>query len=476
MAETLAPDICVIGAGSAGLTVAAAAAAFGAETVLIEKGRMGGDCLNSGCVPSKALIAAARRAGHAVGSADFGITVPAGVAVDFARVMAHVRDVIAGIAPHDSVERFERLGVRVIRAAAAFSGPETVSAGGFSIRARRFVIATGSRPAIPLIPGLDTVPFLTNETVFDLTTCPEHLLVMGGGPVGLEFAQAFRRLGARVTVIEAAAALGREDRELAEIALAGLRSDGIEILEQAKVTAVSGAPGAITLAASGPGGERVVAGSHLLVAVGRKATIDGLGLEAAGVASTARGITVNRGLRTSNPRVYAIGDVAGGPQFTHVAGHQAGLVVRSALFRLPVRETPESYPRVTYTAPEIGFVGLDEATARERHGDRVTVLRAPFSENDRARSERETAGLVKLVVGPRGRLLGAGVAGAAAGEIVALLSFALARKARVADLLGFVAPYPTFSEAVRRAALGYYAASAHNPWLRRLVRTLARFG
>src|SRR5690606_1372732 len=332
MAETLAPDICVIGAGSAGLTVAAAAAAFGAETVLIEKGRMGGDCLNSGCVPSKALIAAARRAGHAVGSADFGITVPAGVAVDFARVMAHVRDVIAGIAPHDSVERFERLGVRVIRAAAAFSGPETVSAGGFSIRARRFVIATGARPAIPLIPGLDTVPFLTNETVFDLTTCPEHLLVMGGGPVGLEFAQAFRRLGARVTVIEAAAALGREDRELAEIALAGLRSDGIEILEQAKVTAVSGAPGAITLAASGPGGERVVAGSQLLVAVGRKATIDGLGLEAAGVASTARGITVNRGLRTSNPRVYAIGDVAGGPQFTHVAGHQAGLVVRSALF------------------------------------------------------------------------------------------------------------------------------------------------
>lgn len=476
MTRVLTPDICVIGAGSGGLSVAAAAAAFGVDVVLIEKGKMGGDCLNYGCVPSKALIASAKAAHHAAHSTSLGVSVSS-VDVDFQAVHDHVHGVIGAIAPHDSVERFEGLGVEVVQEAARFVDPRTVRAGDTDVRARRFVVATGSSPAVPPIPGLDTVPYLTNETVFGLTECPQHLIVVGGGPIGLELAQAYKRLGARVTVVEAQTALAKESPDLAAIVLARLRDEGLEILEETTVAEVSGEAGAIRVAVEDGDGRREIAGTHLLVAAGRKPNLEGLGLEEAGIAHTRAGITVGADLRTSNKKVYAIGDIAGGLQFTHVAGYHAGIVIRAILFRLPAKENRAIIPWVTFTDPEIGHVGMTEAEARTEHGHHtVRILDAPFSGNDRAQAERRTEGLVRLIVGKRGRVVGADVVGPSAGEIVNLLSLVVSKGLSVRDLAGFVSPYPSLSEAVRRAAISYYADSAKNPWVRRVVRLLAAFG
>ncbi len=476
MATLLTPDICVIGAGSGGLSVAAAAAAFGVEVVLIEKGLMGGDCLNYGCVPSKALIAAGKVA-HAVGDgARFGVSAGSRQ-IDFGAANDHVRSVIATIAPHDSQERFEDLGVTVLRETAVFTSPDTVVAGETEIRARRFVVATGSRPLIPPIPGLDGVPYLTNESLFDLRQVPDHLAIIGAGPIGLEMAQAHRRLGARVTVFEAKEALGNDDPELKAILLDRLRGEGIEIFEETAVDAVRGEEGGIVVSATYPGGvSQEIPASHLLVAAGRAPNVEGLGLEAAGVVFGRKGIEVDRGLRTSNRKIYAIGDVAGGLQFTHVAGHQAGLVIRSVLFRLPVAMNDSLVPRVTYTSPELGQIGLNEIEARRRHGGKVKVLTADYAGNDRAQAEGEAVGRLKLVAGPGGRLLGAAVAGAQAGEILNLLSLALSKKMTMKDLAGFIAPYPTLGELVRRAAISYYAEVPKNVWVRRMIAVLRQFG
>ncbi|ODN69172.1 dihydrolipoyl dehydrogenase family protein [Methylobrevis pamukkalensis] len=474
---TLTPDICIIGAGSAGLTVAAAACAFGVEVVLIEEAAMGGDCLNTGCVPSKALIAAAHHAENFRRAPLFGIDGGAPRA-DLAKVRDHVRGVIAGIAPHDSAERFEGLGATVIRASARFTGPDTVVAGEATIRARRFVIASGSRAAVPPVPGLGDVPYLTNETVFDLGVLPEHLLVIGGGPIGLELAQAFRRLGAAVTVVESGTPFKHEDADLAAIVRGALDAEGVGIVEQAKVLSVAPAEGGgIRLTLEAGGETRDLAGSHLLVATGRSARIDGLALEAAGVEASPAGIKVDSGLRTSNRRIYAIGDcVAGSFRFTHWAGYHAGLAVRAILFRLPIRENRTILPYCTYTDPEIGRVGLDEASARARFGAAVRVLDAPFSGNDRARAERRCDGLLRIVVGRRGRILGAACAGPGAGEILSLFAVAIAGGLTVQHLASTVFPYPTLSEIAKRAALTYYADAPANPWVRRIVRLLRRFG
>ena len=328
MAAPIAADLCIIGAGSGGLTLAAGAAQMGARVVLVEKGRMGGDCLNYGCVPSKALIAAAAAAAAHRGSAKLGVAAHE-PEVDYAAVMDHVRGAIAALAPHDSAERFEGLGVRVIRAEGRFTGPAELSAGGHRITARRFVIATGSSPAVPPVPGLEGVPFLTNETLWENRVLPGHLVVLGGGPIGIELAQAHRRLGSRVTVVEAARALGREDPEMAAVALGRLRAEGVEIREGTAAMAVGAAGQGVRLTLAG--GE-TLEGTHLLVATGRRPHLDGLGLEAAGVAFDRAGVRVDAGLRSlSNRRVYAIGDAAGGPQFTHVASYHAGLVLRRTM-------------------------------------------------------------------------------------------------------------------------------------------------
>lgn len=476
MATLLTPDICVIGAGSGGLSVAAAAAAFGVDVVLIEKGLMGGDCLNYGCVPSKALLAAAKAAHGKTGRAGLGIGSEGGE-VDFAAVNDHVRGVIAAIAPHDSQERFEGLGVTVLREAAAFTSPDTVVAGTMEIKARRFVIAAGSRPAVPPIPGLDQVPFLTNESLFELREVPEHLAIIGAGPIGLEMAQAHRRLGAKVTVFEARKALGNDDPELAGIVLEKLRGEGVEILEETSIGEIrrNGERIAVHVESAG-GGTREIAASHLLVAAGRAPNVEDLGLAAAGIAFDRKGIKIDKGLRTSNRRAYAIGDVAGGLQFTHVAGYQAGLAIRSILFRMPVAMNNDLVPWVTYTSPELGHVGLGEIEARRRYGGKVKVLTADYAGNDRALAEGVSAGRLKLIAGPGGRLLGADIVGAQAGEILNLLSLALSKKLKMKDLAGFIAPYPTLGELVRRAAISYYADVPEKKWMRLLVAVLRKFG
>ena len=455
-------DIAVIGAGSGGLSVAAAAAQFGQTVVLFEKGEMGGDCLNYGCVPSKALLAAARQAQAMRGGAPFGIS-PVEPEIDFAAVSAHVRRAIAAIAPHDSQERFEKLGVTVIRAAASFHDAHTLEAAGERFTARRFVIATGSRPAVPPIPGLSDVPYLTNETLFGITRLPPHLLVLGAGPIGVEMAQAHRRLGARVSIIEAGVPLGQDDPELSAIVLERLGAEGVEIITGRAVTRTSHDGAGIRLDWAGGG---FITGSHLLVAAGRRPNIENLGLEAAGIAATPRGITVDRRLRTSNRRVHAVGDVAGG-RFTHEAGYQAGIVIRNMLFGLPAR-TRASMPHVTYTDPELAQAGLTEAEARTLHGSALRVLRWPFTGNDRAQAEGRTDGLVKIVTGRGGRILGAGIVGPGAGELIQPWILALERGLKISAMATPVLPYPTRGEAGRRAAVNYFQDFASN----RLVRSV----
>ena len=473
-AQLLKPDLCVIGAGSGGLSVAAAAASLGVSVVLIEKHQMGGDCLNTGCVPSKALIAAARRAHIMRSSAPFGIA-PHEPAIDPKQVHDHVQGVIAAIAPMDSVERFTGLGVRVIQAAARFVDPTTVEAGGIRIKARRFVIATGSMAAVPPIPGLDTIPFFTTENIFENQARLDHLVIIGGGPIGMEMAQAHRRLGAKVTVLEADRALSKDDPELTLVALKILRAEGIDIREGTKVERVDGKPGAIEITIAMAGNRTSITCTHVLVATGRRPNITGLGLEAAGVKTGKGAITVDDGLVTTNRKVFAIGDVVGDLQFTHMANYHAGIVIRRALFRLPAKVKRDQVPWVTFTEPEIANVGLTEAQAKSR-GITPTIYRWPFHDNDRAQAERETDGLIKVVCGPNGRILGAGIVGAHAGELIQIWSLAISLRLKIGAMTGWIAPYPTFGEISKRAAVTSLAAKAKDGRVRGLLAVLRSLG
>ena len=402
MAEIMQTDICVIGAGSGGLTVAAVAAQLGADTILIERGAMGGDCLNTGCVPSKALLAAAHRAQDIRGALRFGITAPE-PEISGAGMHAHVIGAIAQIAPHDSVEQFEDYGVRVIQAEAAFTGPREVAAGEARIRARRFVVATGSSPMLPPIDGLADTGYLTNENLFQLTEVPDHLIVIGGGPIGIEIAQAYRLLGARVSVIEMLQALSGDDPELVAVVKASLARDGVEIFEDARARRVSRGDRGVAVEFDQGAAAHRIEGSHLLVAAGRRPNLDGLNLDAAGIKYLNQGIGITRSLRTSNRRVYAVGDVTGDQQFTHVAAYHADIFIRNALFRIPAKLDRSAYVPVTYTRPELAQVGLTQAEAEARFpGGHIRALRWPFSENDRAIAEARTEGLIKLVIGPGG--------------------------------------------------------------------------
>jgi pyruvate/2-oxoglutarate dehydrogenase complex dihydrolipoamide dehydrogenase (E3) component len=439
--------------------------------VLIERGLMGGDCLNFGCVPSKSLLAAARLADLARRGAALGIT-PAGPEVDFAAAADGVQNVIAAIAPNDSVERFERLGVRVLRREARFTGPRSLQAGELEIRPRRFVIATGSHPTVPAIPGLADVPYLTNETIFSNRERPDHLIVIGGGPIGIEMAQAHRRLGAQVTVLDIGPVLPRDDPELVASLAGHLAGEGIAIRPGVEIAGIE--HDGVGIVARLADGERV-AGSHLLVAAGRRPSIEALDLAAAAIEATAKGITVDARLRTTNRRAFAIGDVAGGPQFTHIALYHAGIVIRNALFRLPAKVDYRALPWVTYTDPELAHVGSTEAAARAA-GEDVQVLRWPFSENDRAQTERDIKGLVKIVLGRNGHVLGASILGAGAGDLILPWALAISQKLKIGALANLIVPYPTRSEASKRAAGCYYTPTLFSPRTRRLVHFLARFG
>lgn len=444
-------DVLVIGAGSGGLSVAAGAAQMGADVVLLEGHKMGGDCLNYGCVPSKALIATGKVAYAQQHSAQYGVADAPGV-VDYAAAKDHVADVIAQIAPVDSQERFEGFGINVIREFGHFISETDVQAGDAVITARRIVIATGSSPLVPPIPGLDAVPYETNETLFELREKPDHLLIIGGGPIGMEMAQAHIRMGCKVTIIEGDKALGKDDPELATVVLDSLREEGLVIEEGAMAAEIRGKAGAIEVEAKDG---RIFKGSHLLVAVGRRANIDKLDLEKAGVKPSKNGIKVDASLRTINKKVYAIGDVAGGLQFTHVAGYHAGVIIRSMLFGLPSKAKSTHIPWATYTDPELAQVGLTEAQAKRKHGPKLEVVRFHYNHNDRAIAERKTKGLIKLMVA-NGRPVGASIVGYQAGELINLWALALANNMKMSQIAAMVAPYPTIGEINRRAAGAYF--------------------
>ncbi|WP_282171076.1 dihydrolipoyl dehydrogenase family protein [Ruegeria atlantica] len=469
--QELKTDILVIGAGSGGLSVAAGASQMGADVILLEGRKMGGDCLNFGCVPSKALIASGKAAYGQAHSAALGVAdvVPQ---ADYAAAKDHVHDVIAQIEPMDSQERFEGFGVNVIREFGSFVSPTQVQAGDNMITARRIVIATGSSPLVPPIPGLDQVPFYTNETIFDLRDKPEHLLIIGGGPIGMEMAQAHVRLGCKATVVEGLKALGKDDPEAAAVVLDSLRAEGVVIHEQAMVAQIRDNKGAIEIVTEA--GE-IYSGSHLLLAAGRKANTDRLNLKAAGIEPTRNGIKVDDALRTTNRRVYAIGDVAGGLQFTHVAGYHAGIIIRSALFGLPSKAKAAHIPWATYTDPELAQVGLTEAQAREQHGDKVEIARFDYHHNDRAISERKTKGFIKVMV-VKGRPVGATIVGHQAGELINLWSLALANNLKMGQIAAMVSPYPTIGELNKRVAGAYFSPRLfENQMVKQVVRFVQRW-
>jgi len=468
-------DICVIGAGSGGLSVAAGASQMGAGTVLVERGKMGGDCLNYGCVPSKALLAAGKTAQNMRKSAPFGVQ-PVDPVIDHAIVYGHVQSVIGAIEPNDSVERFEGLGVNVIQAEGRFLDRHTLEAGGKRIKARRFVIATGSSAFVPPIPGLDDVSFHTNETIFTADKFPDRLIVIGGGPIGCEMAQAHRHLGADVTILEMFSIMPKDDPELVDVARQSMTRDGINIREGVRVVRVEKTDSGVAVVVEADGNEERVEGSDLLLATGRAANVGSLNLDAAGVRYTPKGIEVDRRLRTSNRHIFAIGDCAGGLQFTHVAGYHAGIVIRNALFRLPAKADHRTVPWVTFTSPEVAQVGLTEDAARSSHGDGIRILRWPYHENDRAQAQRQTDGLIKAVVTPKGHILGAGIVGANAGELIQTWVLAMSQKAKIGALASMIAPYPTLGEINKRAAGSFYTPSLFSDRTKTIVRFLARFG
>lgn len=470
MPSRIKTDLCIIGGGSGGLSTAAGAVQMGAKVVLIEAGKMGGDCLNYGCVPSKALLSSAKHAHAMTTGQPFGVA-PVTPVVDFAAVKTHVASVIDGIKPMDSVERFEAMGVNVIQGFAKFISPGEVEVGDTIVSARRFVIATGSRPLVPPIPGIEAVPYFTNETIFDLMEKPEHLLIVGGGPIGMEMAQAHLRLGCRVTVLEGMKALGKDDPELASIALERIRAEGVEIFEDTVVENIGSDAGQITVTAAGG---KTFTGSHLLMAVGRAANVNDMGLDLAGVETTRSGVKVDAALKSTNRKIYAIGDAAGGLQFTHVAGYHAGVIIRSALFGLRSKATTRHIPWATYTDPELAQIGLTEAAAVQKYGSRLEVLRFEYSENDRARTEGLTTGMIKVMVSA-GRPVGVGIVGAQAGEQIALWALALSANLKISQMAGMVAPYPTLAEISKRAAGQYYTPRLfENPLVKKIVRLVQK--
>ena len=475
--KTMKTDVCVIGAGSGGLAYAAGAVQMGATVVLLEGGKMGGDCLNYGCVPSKALLAAGKQAVAGRGTEQFGVTYgPA--TVDYAKAMDHVHDVIGQIAPHDSVERFEGLGCTVITQAGKFIDDKTLQAGGTQIRAKRFIVATGSSPFVPPIPGLDQLPYLTNESIWEQRRLPEELLVIGGGPIGLEMALAHQRLGSKVTVFELASILPKDDPDMVEVARDALLGEGLTLLEGAGVKSVDGTAGAVAVTYEKNGEEQRVEGTDLLVAVGRRPHVDGLGLEAAGVKYDRQGIATDARQRTSNRRVLAIGDVAASFQFTHYAGHQASTAIQNSILpTIPGRKVVsrgDAVPWVTFLDPEVAQVGLNETTAKAKGID-YRVERVGFNAADRLVAERKTKGFVKVLLDRKDRVIGAGIVGASAGELIHHWALAVYNRSKITALASFIAPYPTAGELNKKVTSQFIAPKIFSPLIRCIVRFWLRF-
>lgn len=464
-------DLCIIGGGSAGLSLAAGAAQLGVDVTLIEKGTMGGDCLNTGCVPSKALLAAAKRAYHAQHSEAFGLT--AQVKIDYAAIRNYVQNVISTIAPHDSVERFESLGVKVIQDKAEFISPTEVKAGYHTIQAKYFVIAAGSHPFIPPIPGLLGTPFLTNETIFTHPTLPQSMLVMGGGPIGLEMAQAFNRLGTQVTVVEGLNILGRDDPETVGQLKKILETEGIKLLEGHLVERVTHSDKGFILDCLTAQGVIKLSGEQLLVAVGRKPNLENLGLEKASIIYTPRGIEVDKALRTNHKHIYAIGDINGKIAFTHAGNLQAGIVLQRLCFKLPVTFNIHDIPWVTYTDPELAQAGLSEAELKAQGID-YEVLQIPLNTNDRALCEGETNGVTKVLIS-KGNVKGVTLLAPQASDLLPLWLPMLNGKLSLADVSRLTFPYPSRGEWLKKTASTYYSPRFFSTATKSLVKFLMKF-
>lgn len=467
-------DICIIGAGSGGLSIAAGAGQLGRSVVLFEAAEMGGDCLNHGCVPSKALIAAGKHA-HAFSSGGpFGIS-PATPKVDFAQVKAHIKGVVDHIAPVDSQERFEGFGCTVIREFASFKDARTVVSDSTEVRAKRFIIATGSRASAPPIPGLDTTPYLTNETIFTVDKLPKHLLVIGAGPIGIELGQAFARLGSKVDIIDIAPPLGRSEPEHAKILVAALQAEGVTFHTPVNTKEIRKTKTGIAVELEDG---TVLTGSHVLIAAGRSPSLAGLNLEAAGITHDRQGIDTDKYLRTSNKRVFAVGDAAKGKGgLTHAAGFHAGQVIKSLYFLPPfvhASADTDRMPAAIYSEPELASIGLTEAEARKA-GHKVRTVHWAFEENDRAIAERTDSGAVKIVATTKGKILGASIVGTGAGELIHMISVAMTNGVKIAGLAQIISPYPTRAEAVKRAAGSWYTDLIFSDKSKRLAGLWTKF-
>ncbi|MFP4520413.1 MAG: dihydrolipoyl dehydrogenase family protein [Oceanicaulis sp.] len=458
--ERIKADLAVIGSGASGLVSSGGAAMLGRKTVLFEAGKMGGDCLNYGCVPSKAILTAAHKA-HAVRTAGrYGISTGE-VSVDFATVRENIARAIKTIEPNDSQERFEGLGVRVVRERARFIDEKTVGSASLEVQAKRIVIASGTRARIPNISGIEDTPYLTNETIWSVESLPEHLVILGGGPIGTELGQAFARLGSKVTILEAGALLSKFEPDHAELAAKSLAADGVEVKVGVRATGVRRAgDGGIEVATSL---REIIRGSHLLIAIGREPVFDGLNLDAAGVETDQSGIVCDDKLRSTNKRVFAAGDIAGKGALTHLAGWHGSVIIRNLYFGLPAKQSSQLIPQAVYTEPTLAGIGLTEAQAREKHGDAISVVSWPFADNDRAIAELDTVGDARLVVGKGGRLLGAHAAGARADDLIQIAQAVMATGGKVKDLTSPVAPYPTRGEVFKRAAGQYYEPIVFGP-------------
>lgn len=463
-------DICVIGGGSGGLSVAAGASQMGANVILVEADKMGGDCLNYGCVPSKALLKAGHIAQIHRSSETYGIQshIPQ---IDFKAVHKHIKGAIAKIEPHDSVERFEKLGVTVLKAHAEFIDPHTIKAGTDSVTAKYFVIATGSKAFLPPIAGLDKTPYFINETIFEQTSCPDHLIIIGGGPIGMEMAQAHRRLGAKVTLIDKTI-MPNDDPELVQVVRKSLEKDGVTFIEGEFVESVAynEVRNIVTVTTA----TVKIEGSHILVAAGRVPFLKGLGLDTAGILYTPKGINVNDHLQTNHKHIYAIGDCIGGLQFTHVAGYHAGIVIRNILFKLPAKSDLSACPWVTYTDPELAHVGLTDVQARKANYD-ITVTTVPFRDNDRAIAENDHEGFIKLVTTKKGKILGASIVAPGAGDLILPWVQALQNRWTVSKMASFIAPYPTRSEISKRVAGAFFTPKLYSHTTKVIVRFLMRW-
>lgn len=474
MAEMITPDICVVGGGPAGIALALRAARESVPVVLIEKGHPGGADLSYGSIPSKALIAAADHHEFLRGGPAFGVT-GAPLQVNFGKVSDHIRSVGNAVAPRVSAERLAALGVHVIGAPARFLDRRTVLAGEFTVIARRFVLATGAIPAVPEIPGLAEVDYMTPESAFDITRKPAHLLVLGAGSYALELAQTYSRLGVDTTIIDSNTALPDEDPELATVVVDRLRAEGVRIRDRVTISGIVRRRGGIRLTVVEDGTEIPIDGSHLLVIAGRSPDVADLGLSAAGIAYDNQGVTVDGLMRTTNRRVYAIGDVVAGPAAVARGDRQAELVLRSILYRLPKRGFSADVPTVTYTDPGLARIGISESEARRRN-DKVRVLRFPFVENDLAQIEHMPAGFIKVIVSRRGRVLGVSIVGRNAGELIALWSLAVANRLNIRAVAEMVTPYPSRSAISKSVAESFDGAGLTRRLRRRIIEFLRKFG